>query len=103
MPSQSGAPPNEGSSHPSNPRSPFGTTLQAGWYRVATLEDQAQLLGSRGGADCSSTFDLIQKTSPTDLGECTIAAWASDNPGYKANATPAKRPKKPQVMVGPAC
>lgn len=73
------------------------------WYRVPTLQDEAQLLGSRGYPNCSSTFDMIQSTSPTDPGECTEAAWASDNPGYDADATPAKRLKKVQVSVGPAC
>ncbi len=46
---------------------------------------------------------MVQRTSPNVPGACTEAAWASDNPGYNADATPAKRLKKVQVAVGPAC
>lgn len=73
------------------------------WSRVPTLPDSAEALGSRGGLTCSSTFTFIQDTSPTDPGYCTEAAWASDNPGYDVNASPARRLKDVQVMVGPAC
>jgi hypothetical protein len=73
------------------------------WYRVPTINDSAQRLGSRGGADCSSTFDSIRTTSPTGDGYCTEAAWASDNPGYNADADPAAPLQHVVVSVGPAC
>ncbi|MGW4047340.1 hypothetical protein [Streptomyces sp. NPDC004721] len=52
---------------------------------------------------CENTFQLLQHTSPTEAGDCTEAAWASDNPGYDADAIPAARLKKVQVAIGPAC
>ncbi|MHA6761824.1 hypothetical protein [Streptacidiphilus sp. PAMC 29251] len=73
------------------------------WYVAPTLTNNAQVLGNYNLATCESTFTMIQDTSPTGPGYCTEAAWASDNPGYNADATPAKRPKKVQVSVGPAC
>ncbi|MEU9979524.1 hypothetical protein [Streptomyces sp. NPDC051014] len=50
-----------------------------------------------------TTFESLPRTSSTEAGYCTEAAWASDNPGYNADATPAARLKKVQVSVGPAC
>ncbi|MEU8688831.1 hypothetical protein [Streptomyces sp. NPDC048665] len=73
------------------------------WMRVSGIPDSAQVLGGNGYPNCESTFDMVQRTSPNVPGACTEAAWASDNPGYNADATPAKRLKKVQVSVGPAC
>ncbi|MGW1808242.1 hypothetical protein [Streptomyces sp. NPDC002078] len=73
------------------------------WMRVRGVPDQAQRLGGNGYPNCQSTFDMVRQTSPTVPGACTEAAWASDNPGYNADATPAKRLKNVQVSVGPAC
>lgn len=56
-----------------------------------------------GGTDpehCVLTFDSLQQTSPTGAGNCTQAAWASDNPGYDPSVTPAPPLKKVQVTVG---
>lgn len=56
-----------------------------------------------GGTDperCVLTFDSLQQTSPTGTGNCTQAAWASDNPGYDPSVTPAPPLKKVQVTVG---
>lgn len=63
----------------------------------------AQVLGNYILATCEPTLKMLQETSPTDAGNCTEAAWASDNPGYNADAEPAKRPKNVQMAVGPAC
>jgi hypothetical protein len=63
----------------------------------------AQVLGNYNLQNCEPTFQTLQDTSPTGDGYCTEAAWASDNPGYNADATPAPRLKNPQVSVGPAC
>ncbi|MEV7394330.1 hypothetical protein [Streptomyces sp. NPDC091215] len=73
------------------------------WYKAPGLPDSAQVLGSYDLATCETTFHSLQNTSPTTAGYCTEAAWASDNPGYDAEATPAKRLKKVQVSVGSAC
>ncbi|MET9222365.1 hypothetical protein ABZX65_26875 [Streptomyces sp. NPDC003300] len=73
------------------------------WMRVPDLPDGAQVVGNWNQADCRSTFDTLPDESPTGPGFCTEAAWVSDNPGYDADATPAKRPKKVQVSAGPAC
>lgn len=67
------------------------------------VTDSAQTLGNYNLATCESTFKYLQETSPTGAGNCTEAAWASDNPGYNADADPAPRPKKVQVAIGPAC
>ena len=73
------------------------------WYKTPGLPDSAQVLGNYFLATCETTFQSLTHTSPTGPGYCTEAAWASDNPGYNADATPAKRLKKVQVTVGPAC
>ncbi|MGW3200700.1 hypothetical protein ACWDBD_40275 [Streptomyces sp. NPDC001118] len=73
------------------------------WMKVPGVPDTAQELGGNGGADCESTFKLMQRTAPTVPGTCTQVAWASDNPGYNADAEPAARLKKVQVVIGPAC
>ncbi|MFJ5154940.1 hypothetical protein ACIQCF_25795 [Streptomyces sp. NPDC088353] len=73
------------------------------WMKVPGLPDSAQVLGSHGPGDCESTFEMLRTTSPTQAGYCTKAAYASDNPGYDANAMPAARLKKVQVAIGPAC
>ncbi|MFE2971873.1 hypothetical protein ACFXKC_51605 [Streptomyces sp. NPDC059340] len=73
------------------------------WYKTPGLPDSAQVLGNYYLATCETTFQSLTHTSPTGPGYCTEAAWASDNPGYNADATPAKRLKKVQVVIGPAC
>ncbi|MFF0127320.1 hypothetical protein ACFYTG_16560 [Streptomyces mirabilis] len=73
------------------------------WMKVPGVPDSAQVLGGNGYPNCESTFQTVQRTSPNVPGACTEAAWASDNPGYNVDATPAKRLKKVQVAVGPAC
>ncbi|MFJ8349739.1 hypothetical protein ACIQ9J_25925 [Streptomyces sp. NPDC094153] len=73
------------------------------WMKVPGLPDSAQVLGSHGPGGCESTFEMLRMTSPTQAGYCTKAAYASDNPGYDADATPAARLKKVQMAVGPAC
>ncbi|MEW1569559.1 hypothetical protein AB0454_42310 [Streptomyces sp. NPDC093509] len=73
------------------------------WSKVPGLTDSSQHLGGYNLATCETTLDGLQHTSPTQAGYCTLAAWASDNPGYDTAATPAKRPKAVQISVGPAC
>ncbi|MET8102417.1 AAA family ATPase [Streptomyces sp. NPDC005236] len=73
------------------------------WMRVASIPDSAQLPGGNGYPHCESTIATVQQTSPNVAGSCTEAAWASDNPGYDADTTPARRLKEMQVSVGPAC
>ncbi|MER7182930.1 hypothetical protein ABT404_26250 [Streptomyces hyaluromycini] len=73
------------------------------WYKTPGLPNSAQVLGNYDLVLCETTFQSLTHTSPTGAGYCTEAAYASDNPGYDAEATPAKRLKKVQVAVGPAC
>jgi hypothetical protein len=73
------------------------------WYKVPGIADSAQVVGNYNLVSCETTFHELQHTSPTGPGYCTEAAWASDNPGYNADADVPQRPKKVQVAVGPAC
>jgi cytoskeletal protein RodZ len=73
------------------------------WYKVPTIPDSAQVLGSYNAATCESTFKSLKDTSPTGPGYCTEAGWASDNPGYNAEAEPAMRLKNVQVSIGAGC
>lgn len=74
------------------------------WYKVPGVpDDSAQVVGNYNLITCETTFHELQKDSPTGAGYCTEAAWASDNPGYNADADRAARLKKVQVSVGPAC
>lgn len=70
------------------------------WSKAPGLPDSAQQLGGTDPEHCVLTFDYLKQTSPTGAGYCTEAAWASDNPGYNADAKPAPRPKKIQVTIG---
>jgi hypothetical protein len=72
-------------------------------YITPTLPPAAQVLGAYNLGTCQSTLDSLRHTSPTDAGNCTQAAWASDNPGYNADATPAKPLRKVVEAIGPAC
>ncbi|MFD8915635.1 hypothetical protein [Streptomyces sp. NPDC059575] len=86
------------------PEKTCGTTRDIDvWMKVPELPDSAQVLGGYSLATCQTTFEYLKSTSPTQTGYCTEAAWASDNPGYDAEATPAKRLKHVQVAIGPAC
>jgi hypothetical protein len=74
------------------------------WYKVPGVPDNsAQVIGNYNVVTCETTFHSVQTTSSTEAGYCTEAAWASDNPGYNADADRAARLKKVQVSVGPAC
>ncbi|MGI5136619.1 MULTISPECIES: hypothetical protein [unclassified Streptomyces] len=73
------------------------------WTKTPGLPDSAQELGNYNLETCESTFQWLKHASPTGPGYCTEAAWASDNPNYNVDAEPAKRLKKVQVTIGPAC
>ncbi|MDI5964812.1 hypothetical protein [Streptantibioticus silvisoli] len=73
------------------------------WTKEPGLAATAQVLGNYDIQTCQTTFASLPHSSPTEAGYCTEAAYASDNPGYNADATPAKRPEHVQVTVGPAC
>ncbi|MFF3468217.1 hypothetical protein [Streptomyces sp. NPDC002619] len=73
------------------------------WTKARGVPDNAVVLGNYNLVTCETTFQLLQHTSPTEAGDCAEAAWASDNPGYNADAIPAARLKKVQVAIGPAC
>jgi hypothetical protein len=73
------------------------------WMRIPGSPNAAELHGNYFQRTCQTTFEWVKETSGTDTGDCTEAAWASDNPGYNVDATPAPRLKKVQVSVGPGC
>lgn len=73
------------------------------WYKVPTLQDSAQELGEVDLANCTPTVDTIMSTSPTGAGYCTEVAYADQNPGYNADATPAPRLKHVIEEVGAGC
>lgn len=70
------------------------------WSKAPGVPDSANELGGTDPEHCHWTFDTLKTSSPTGSGYCTEAAWASDNPGYDPNATPAPRLKKVQVVIG---
>lgn len=67
------------------------------------LPPSSEELGEVDYSKCASTLDTLGDTSPTDPGYCTQVAWASDNPAYKADTTPAPPLKKIIEQFGPAC
>ncbi|MFC8676700.1 hypothetical protein ACFUEN_28945 [Streptomyces griseorubiginosus] len=97
----SSSPPTAAASRPAKSCTPTRDVII--WSKVPGISDSAQIVGNYTLATCKTTFEDLPDTSPTEAGYCTLAAWASDNPGYNADARPAKRPKKVQVAVGPAC
>ncbi|WP_143765240.1 hypothetical protein [Catenulispora acidiphila] len=70
------------------------------WQREPGLPDSAIELGGTDPEHCKLTFDTLKTSSPNGPGDCTQAAWLSDNPGYNPDATPAPRLKKAQVTIG---
>lgn len=70
------------------------------WYKVSGIPDSAQVIGNYSLASCETTFAEVQHTSSTGAGYCTEAAWASDNPGYDADADQPLRSKRVQVALG---
>lgn len=81
------------------------------WAVVPGTAPIASALGSYDSSECrregrQSTLDMLRQTSPTGAGYCTLAALASDNPGYEdkyiygsATADP-PRPKHVVLAVG---
>lgn len=94
---------------------PTATKTAGGTCRLKTKRDvivrtvapglpaAAQVIGDVDLAQCRPTMDTLPAESPHEAGYCTQAAYADDNPGYNADATPARRLKKVVVSVGPAC
>ncbi|MDB4872549.1 MAG: hypothetical protein JWL97_3553 [Gemmatimonadales bacterium] len=70
---------------------------------VPHLPPAAEVLGDVDYGNCRSTLETLPNASPHDPGYCTQIAWASDNRGYNADATPAARLKKVILAIGPAC
>ena len=75
---------------------------------VPTLGWQAQRLGGEWTWNtalhkCLTSVQMMMATAPTEAGNCTQAAYASDNPGYNADATPAGPLKKVIAEAGPGC
>lgn len=73
------------------------------WTRTSGGTPNAQILGAYQIADCKPTLDYLRSVSPTGPGDCTIAAWATDNPGYNADAVSPRRPRKAVEQIGGGC
>jgi hypothetical protein len=73
------------------------------WMRTDGVPDSAQRLGGTTITTCEPSYKMLMAAAPTTPGSCTEIAQVSDNPGYDENATPAKRLKKVEYSVGPAC
>jgi hypothetical protein len=86
------------------------------WVKSPGAPAAAQALGSYDSAACRrvhrlSTVEQLQRTSPTGPGQCTQAAYASDNPGYEkrwldgpdADTVVPPRLKHVVMSVGAAC
>lgn len=52
---------------------------------------------------CLSSVALTIETAATGPGDCTTVGFVSDNPGYDANATPARRLESITAQAGPGC
>jgi hypothetical protein len=59
------------------------------WERWPRLPDAANRVGDVDGVNCKPTLDDWKAGEPTGPGYCAKIAWASDNPGYDADARPA--------------
>lgn len=63
----------------------------------------ANEIGEVDLGNCVTTLSEFQQTAGQGQGECTTIAWASDNPGYDADAIPAPPLKKVIESAGPGC
>lgn len=64
----------------------------------------AQLVGDINFVTCTRTsYDEVSQTSPLGDGYCTQVAYASDNPGYNVDATPAPPLRDVFIEVGAGC
>jgi len=59
------------------------------WERYPRLPDAADRVGDVDGVNCVPTLSDWKAGEPTGPGYCEKIAWASDNPGYDADARPA--------------
>jgi hypothetical protein len=71
--------------------------------RQPGLQASAQQLGNVNYSDCTPTLDDFAQTAGQAQGECTTIALASANPGYNADATPARPLRKVIDEAGPGC
>ena len=70
------------------------------WERRPRIQDSAVEVGDVDGVNCKPTLDTWPASEPTGPGYCSKIAWASDNPGYDADARPASPLKKVIDEVG---
>jgi hypothetical protein len=72
-------------------------------YIAPGVQDNAQELGETDASHCTPTLQWLEQTAANGPGDCTQVAWASDNPGYNADALPAPPLKKVIEAIGPGC
>lgn len=67
------------------------------------LQAQAIEVGNVDLSACADTLTTFQAEAGQADGECTTIALASRNPGYDANATPARPLRHVIMSAGPGC
>jgi hypothetical protein len=70
------------------------------WHRAPRVEDNAVEVGEVNLEFCRPTLDGWKASEATGDGYCGEIAWASDNPGYNADARLAPRLKNVIDEVG---
>ena len=73
------------------------------WWVTPGQAAVAQEIGNVDLFHCAPTLTTWRSTVPTGPGFCTKIAWASDNPGYPIDATPAPPLKHVLGQVGEGC
>lgn len=71
--------------------------------KVPNLPADAVRLGSRPMGTCEPMSHWFDRSTATGPGYCAEAAYASDNPGYNTDASPARKLKAPFWVSGVGC
>ncbi len=73
-------------------------------YVVPGLAASSQEIGNVDFANCTPTLQDFASEQPTEPGDCTSIALASENPRYNVNSTAPAMPLHHVILaIGPAC
>jgi hypothetical protein len=70
------------------------------WHRAPGVQDSAVGINEADLSNCRPALDTWRALGPNGPGYCSKIAWATDNPGYVANVSPAAPLKKVIDEVG---
>jgi hypothetical protein len=70
------------------------------WHRAPGVQDSAVGINEADLYNCRPALDTWRALGPNGPGYCSKIAWATDNPGYVANVSPAAPLKKVIDEVG---